>query len=90
MTIQHRAEAFGTRPVDYARAVLLRDRAAPAPARGASTLDRLVFEQLKRVSNNLNQIAKRLNALQGFTPADLDLALGELRQLVRRLGLDGP
>lgn len=80
-----RAAAFGKRPVEYARQTLLGERADRSEA-PVARYDRLVLEQLKRVGSNLNQIARQMNALGRTSLTDLELALGELRDLVRRMG----
>jgi len=75
--LQARANACGMRLVDYARAALL-DRRVAAHAVGVprhSMLDRLVFEQWKRVGNNLNQIARNFNAGGLPNPPELKDAL---------------
>jgi hypothetical protein len=88
--LRARADACGTPLVDYARALLLNMRVASYSIALPSRLDRLNHEQLKRIGNNLNQIARQLNALGQVATPDLEACLKELRQLVARVGQDGP
>jgi len=41
--------------------------------------DRLVFEQLKRLGNNLNQIARQLNAQRAVPLPEIEALLREIR-----------
>jgi hypothetical protein len=86
--IRTRAAAVALHPVQYARAVLFRQRVEVASQVSASRLDQLGLEQLKRIGNNLNQIARQLNAVQDHSPPDLESALQELRRLLTRLWPD--
>lgn len=83
-----RAEANGMRLVDYARSVLLNRTVAATPDLLPSRWDRLALEQLKRVGNNLNQIARQLNSQRGFVPAHLDQSLREVRGFIRKAAGD--
>src|SRR5688572_7285623 len=76
--LKARADARGAQLVDYARAALLNMRVASYAVVLPSKLERLNHEQLKRIGNNLNQIARQLNALGQVSP-DLDGCLQELR-----------
>jgi Bacterial mobilisation protein (MobC) len=80
--VRARAQSFGMRPPEFARAQLLTDRPLPT-SRGISHggLDPLFLAQLSRIGNNLNQIARRFNAHR--TPAPRELA--PLLELVRSL-----
>ena len=78
------------RLVDYARALLLNMRVASYSVALPSRLDRLNHEQLKRIGNNLNQIARQLNALGRVSAPDLQECLNELRHLISRVAEDGP
>ncbi|MFO1100396.1 MAG: plasmid mobilization relaxosome protein MobC [Xanthobacteraceae bacterium] len=54
----------GLRPVDYGRAKLFNQkRITEAVERRAVCPDPLIFVQLSRLGNNLNQIARKLDAL---------------------------
>jgi len=78
------------RLVDYARATLLTMRAASYAVVLPSRLDRLNYEQLKRVGNNLNQIARQLNAFGRVPMPDLETCLREVRSLISKVAQDDP
>lgn len=80
--LKARAEERGMRLVDYARAKLLTMRAASAAVVLPSKLERLNLEQLKRIGNNLNQIARQLNALGQVVPEELTDTLHAVRHLL--------
>jgi hypothetical protein len=82
--IKSKADASGVRLVDYARTVLLNMRVASYAVALPSRLDRLNHEQLKRIGNNLNQIARQLNALGRYSEPELEACLQELRLLINR------
>lgn len=81
--LKTRAEARGMRLVDYARASLLTMRVASVDVVLPSKLERLNLEQLKRIGNNLNQIARQLNGLGQVVPDELAETLNAIRQLLR-------
>ena len=87
--LQASADARGMRLVDYARAVLLNMRVASYSVALPSRLDRLNHEQLKRIGNNLNQIARQLNALGRVSMPELEDCLRELRLLIGKVAQDG-
>ena len=87
--IKARADARGMRPVDYARAALLNLRVASYEVALPSKLDRLNHEQLKRIGNNLNQLARQFNALGWVSMPELDECLRELRLLIDKVTADG-
>ena len=84
-----RAARRALRPVDYARAQLLVERTAQARAQRGH-LDPLFLLQLSRLGNNLNQIARRLNAARMPAPEALIPLLAEIRNLIRKGAADGP
>jgi hypothetical protein len=86
--LQARADARGMRLVDFARASLLTMRAASMGVVLPSKLERLNLEQLKRIGNNLNQIARQLNALGQVVPCELTETLNAVRQLLRSAASD--
>ena len=88
--LRARADARGLTLVDYARAALLNMRVASYSVVLPSKLDRLNHEQLKRIGNNLNQIARQLNALDRLAPPELDDCLRDLRELIGKGPSDGP
>jgi hypothetical protein len=82
--VSERAKAFGLRPVDFARKALLDEKGA-CIALPVAAIDRLALEQLKRVGNSLNQIARQLNSLRQISFNELEDALREVRELIRRM-----
>ncbi len=84
-SIKRRAEAVGMRPVHFGRALILgqggRVAAKTAPA---SNLDQLVYGQLVRLGNNLNQMVRHLHRTSDPLPADLEPLLKDIRQIMRR------
>ncbi len=84
--LKRRAEELGMRPVHFGRAAILESsgirQEAPEPK-----FDRLVYEQLSRLGNNLNQMVRHLHRTGDPLPADLEPLLADIRQiLTRRIG----
>lgn len=88
-SIKRRAEAVGMRPVHFSRALLL-DQGGKVAARRepAGHLNQLIYGQLVRIGNNLNQMVRHLNRTGDPLPADLDPLLKDIRQIMRRCGDD--
>lgn len=84
-TLQARADAAGLRLVVYARNVLLGEPVRREIAILPSSLDRLAYQQWVRAGSNLNQIARRLNALGSVTASEVEAALHEIRALIARV-----
>jgi hypothetical protein len=89
-SIKRRAEAVGMRPVHFGRALLLEQEreiaAAPRPARN---IERLIYSQLVRLGNNLNQLVRHLHTTGDPVPPDLEPLLRDIRQIIaRRIGDD--
>ena len=83
--IKRRAEALGMRPVHFGRAVLLNLESGPAPASRAEDNNlRLVYAQLIRLGNNLNQMVRHLHRTGDPLPPDVEPLLHEIRQIVAR------
>lgn len=80
--IKARAAGAGMRLVDYGRWILLREGAASPQA--TTPHDRLLYEQLKRLGNNLNQLARIANATREPPPAALDALLNDIRAIINR------
>jgi hypothetical protein len=83
--LTRRAEAFAMRPIHFSRALLF-DTALRIPLKreahnGAS---RLVYDQLARLGNNLNQLLRHLHRTGDPLPADLEPLLGDIRQIIDR------
>ena len=85
-TIKRRAHAFGMRPVHFGRALLLDPDRRPAvnPAT-RSNIERLVYGQLARLGNNLNQMVRHLHRTGDPLPADLESLLKDIRQIIARV-----
>lgn len=80
-----KAAAAEMRLVDYGRLMLLReDASVAAPEAPVAQIDRLAYEQLKRLGNNLNQIARHLNATKGHVPENLTALLRDIRIVLNR------
>ena len=87
--IRLRAEAVGMRPVHFGRALILDEMRAPSrhttrQTASATPLDRLVYGQLVRLGNNLNQMVRHLHRTGDPLPADLEPLLGDIRQIIAR------
>lgn len=81
--ICRRAQAVGMRPVHFGRAVLL-DPKHPVSAR-EDNFSRLVYGQLIRIGNNLNQAVRKLHSLGLPLPADLEPLLADVREMINRM-----
>ena len=88
--IKRRAQAVGMRPVHFGRAILLAQDGprTMTPENGGNT-QRLVYAQLARLGNNLNQMVRHLHRTGDPLPPDLEPLLKDIRQiLTRRCGDD--
>jgi hypothetical protein len=84
-SITRRAEAVGMRPVHFGRAVLLAQHHTAAPPSGyENNAVRLVYNQLVRLGNNLNQMVRHLHRTGEPLPADLEPLLKDIRQIITR------
>jgi len=84
-SLRRRAAEAELCPVDFARWLLLSDRRVlvrNAPT--MSRIERLLHVQWKRIGNNLNQIARRLNAMNIPAPPSLEPLLRDIRALLSR------
>ncbi len=84
--IQRRAEAVGMRPVHFGRSIL-RDEGRTVSSRATaagSSIERLIYGQLVRLGNNLNQMMRYLHRTGDPLPADLEPLLADIRQLIDR------
>ena len=82
------AAAAGQRLVEYGRNVLLNGHRIRRTAPTQSRDYRLLHAELRRIGNNLNQIARRLNALDMPLPAGFDVLLRDIRTLLDRSAAD--
>ncbi|HEX3885370.1 MAG TPA: plasmid mobilization relaxosome protein MobC [Stellaceae bacterium] len=91
--IEARAAALGMRAVHFGRAMLLSaHRPAPASIRTAASaetqpnnVERLIYIQLVRLGNNLNQMTRHLHRAGGPMPDDLGPLLTDIRAIIARL-----
>ena len=83
--IVQRAGALGLRPVHYSRALVLNDRKNIVQASQDAPAFRLIYEQLARLGNNLNQMMRRIHQTGEPLPPDLVPLLRDIRQLITRV-----
>jgi hypothetical protein len=85
-SIKRRAEAVGMRPVHFGRALLLDPDRQPAikHAEDRSNLERLIYDQLVRLGNNLNQMVRHLHRTGDPLPPDLEPLLKDIRAIIER------
>jgi len=87
-SIKRRAAAVGMRPVHFGRALLLDDkRQVHAKSGDENNLARLIYGQLARLGNNLNQTVRHLHRTGDPLPADLEPLLRDIRQILVRVPL---
>jgi hypothetical protein len=85
-SIKRRAQALGMRPVHFGRALLLdAKRTIAARNRPDDTMQRLIYGQLARLGNNLNQMVRHLHRTGDPLPADLEPLLKDIRQIISRV-----
>ncbi len=84
--IRRRAEALGMRPVHFARDVVLDEKRRLSTANKPHTqFQRLIYGQLARLGNNLNQLMRHLHRTGESLPADLEPLLADIRRIMARL-----
>jgi hypothetical protein len=83
--IKKRAAALGMRPVHFGRAMLLDRNTGPAVKSEANdNTQRLIYAQLVRLGNNLNQMVRHLHQTGDPLPPDLEPLLRDIRQIIER------
>ncbi len=88
-SLRQRAEAVGMRPVHFGRALLLdENRQINSQSGTENNIARLIYGQLARLGNNLNQLVRHLHRTGEPLPADLEPLLRDIRQLMTRVGGD--
>jgi hypothetical protein len=89
-SIRRRAEAVGMRPVHFGRAVILDEKHKIISEKKeiASNLEGLIYAQLVRLGNNLNQLVRHLHRTGEPLPTDLTPLLTDIRQIIARGGGD--
>ena len=84
-SIKRRAEVIGMRPVHFGRALLLDQRCNVSLKHEAhGTVNRLVYMQLARLGNNLNQMMRHLHRTGDPLPSDLEPLLKDIRDIISR------
>ena len=87
-SIKRRAESVGMRPVHFGRALLLdktRKASVGHDQNNSSNIERLIYGQLVRLGNNLNQMVRHLHGTGDPLPADLEPLLTDIRQIITRV-----
>lgn len=84
-SIETRARAVGMRPVHFGRYLLTRPEGKTAPGVPAENRGQgLIYVQLSRLGNNLNQMVRHLNTTGDPLPADLEPLLTDIRKILAR------
>jgi hypothetical protein len=84
-SIKRRAYALGMRPVHFGRAILLDEKQKIAVTRETNdNISRLIYSQISRLGNNLNQLLRHLHQTGDPLPADLEPLLRDIRQIIAR------
>ena len=78
------AKSFGVSLSEFVRRAALKRRLPPAPA---PQINRDIYQELSRIGNNLNQVAKKIH--EGAVSVDLELigTLSELKGVVKSVGM---
>jgi Bacterial mobilisation protein (MobC) len=85
-SIKRRASALGMRPVHFGRAVLLDTNRKPTAKRAPQgNVERLIYCQVARLGNNLNQMVRHLHRTGDPLPADLEPLLKDIREIIARM-----
>ncbi|KAF2989432.1 plasmid mobilization relaxosome protein MobC [Methylocystis sp. MJC1] len=86
-SLQRRAEAVGMRPVHLGRALLLDEnrKINSREKENHNCMERLIFTQLVRLGNNLNQLVRHLHRTGDPLPGDLAPLLNDIRQIIARV-----
>jgi hypothetical protein len=84
-SIQRRASALGMRPVHFGRVLLLDERRdIVRPATMPDNRNRLIYDQLMRLGNNLNQLVRHIHRTGDPLPTDLEPLLKDIRAIIAR------
>jgi hypothetical protein len=84
-SITRRAQALGMRPVHFGRAVLLgHDRKLAVRREPENSTEQLIYGQLVRLGNNLNQMVRHLHRTGDPLPPDLEPLLKDIRAIIAR------
>jgi hypothetical protein len=84
-SVRLRAKSVGMRPVHFGRAILLDERRKVAEKCDAdNNVRKLIYVQLIRIGNNLNQLVRHLHRHGGALPSELDPLLRDIRRLIMK------
>jgi hypothetical protein len=84
-SIKRRAYALGMRPVHFGRVLLLtNDSKTTLRSDQDGNVNRLIYGQLVRLGNNLNQMVRHLHQSGDPLPPDLEPLLKDIRQVIAR------
>ncbi len=88
--IKERAQAVGMRPVHFGRFLVLDNSGRPAiaPQPADSNAQKLIYAQLSRLGNLLNQMVRHLHQTGDPLPPDLEPLLRDIRQILTRRDRD--
>jgi hypothetical protein len=83
--VRLRAEAVNMRPVHFSRALVLDEGRRVSPKPGTeSNAAKLIYLQLVRLGNNLNQLVRHSHRHGGPVPRELEPLLHEIRHLITK------
>jgi len=82
-TLLGRANRAGMRPVDYGRWRLLGGEDQPViPEKTVSTTDHMIYAQLRKLGNLLNQLVRHCHTTKCAPPAALEPLLEDIRVII--------
>jgi hypothetical protein len=83
--VRQRAETAGMRVVHFARMIVLDENRRPTMKSDTEhSATRLLYLQLARLGNNLNQLVRHMHRHGGPIPRELDPLLHEIRRHITR------
>jgi hypothetical protein len=84
-SIKRRASALGMRPIHFGRAMLLNQGGnLTAPRQTEDNVQRLIYAQIVRLGNNLNQMVRHLHLTGDPLPPDFEPLLKDIRLIIER------
>jgi hypothetical protein len=83
-SIEARAAALGMRTAHFGRALLLEPEGHAAARQPESNREQLIYGQLVRLGNNLNQLVRHLHRTGDPLPPDLEPLLRDIRHVITR------
>jgi Bacterial mobilisation protein (MobC) len=87
-SIRKRASALGMRTAHFGRAMLLEREGRATKHEAENNHEQLIYGQLVRLGNNLNQLVRHLHRTGDPLPADLEPLLTDIRQIITREARD--